>query len=142
MNVCCDSNILATMESAIQDGVLSLSLVGYGLSYYAEFIARGGFTAMERGLFVACAARNNGLNLYSVKNTTPWLTIMGVGSIDRVIRVDVLLGDGKYFMGSSLYSSSNVNTDNSTLVYIGICDSMQEILYNFIMKIVVCQVGT
>ncbi|KAL6997547.1 hypothetical protein U1Q18_007674 [Sarracenia purpurea var. burkii] len=144
MNGCSDSDILAAMESAIQDGVhvLSLSLAGYGSPYYADPIARGGFAAMERGIFVACAAGNNGPDLYSVKNTAPWLTTAGAGSIDRAIRVDVLLGDGKYVIGSSLYSSSNVNTVNSTLVYIGICDSVQETPYDFITKIVVCQVGT
>ncbi|KAL6956568.1 hypothetical protein U1Q18_040650 [Sarracenia purpurea var. burkii] len=119
MNVCSDSNILlanAAMESAIQDGCK--------LSYYVDVIAKGGFVTMERGHFVACAAGNNGPDLYSVKNKAPWLTTVGARSIDRVIRVDVLLGDDKYFMGSSLYSSSNVNTDNSIPVYIDICDSM------------------
>ncbi|KAL6956563.1 hypothetical protein U1Q18_040645 [Sarracenia purpurea var. burkii] len=112
------------MLGAYTHGVLSLFLVGYELSYYVDFIAKGGFVTMERGLFVVYALENNGPDLYSVKNKEPWLTTVGAGSIDRVIRVDVLLGDDKYFMGSSLYSSSNVNTDNSTLMYIDICDSV------------------
>lgn len=64
--VCPDSDLLAAMESAIQDGVhvLSLSLSAPESPYYDNLIARGGFAAMERGIFVVCAAGNSGPRPY------------------------------------------------------------------------------
>lgn len=138
--VCPDSDLLAAMESAIQDGVhvLSLSLAGPESPYYDNLIARGGFAAMERGIFVVCAAGNSGPYPYSVVNTAPWLTTVGAGSIDRTFRVDVLLGNGQNYIGSSLFSSSDIKTDASPLVSVGLCDPANIPSYDLRAKIVVC----
>lgn len=138
--VCPDSNLLAAMESAIQDGVhvLSLSLSAPESPYYDNLIARGGFAAMERGIFVVCAAGNNGPRPYSVVNTAPWLTTVGAGSIDRTFRVDVLLGNGQNYIGSSLFSSSDIKSDASPLVSVSLCDPVNIPSYDLRAKIVVC----
>ncbi|KAH7846445.1 hypothetical protein Vadar_014179 [Vaccinium darrowii] len=142
-NQCANSDMLAAMESAIQDGVhvLSLSLGAAEYPYHQNFIARGGFAAMQSGIFVTCAAGNSGPDSYSVTNTAPWLTTVGAGSIDRAFRVDVLLGDGETYVGSSLYHSSAIDTYASPLLYIGQCDTFYRTSYDLMGKIVVCTVN-
>ncbi|KAF7150302.1 hypothetical protein RHSIM_Rhsim02G0128900 [Rhododendron simsii] len=139
-SVCPDSDLLVAMESAIQDGihVLSLSLSAPESPYCDNLIARGGFAAMERGIFVVCAAGNSGPRPYSVENTAPWLTTVGAGSIDRTFRVDVLLGNGQNYKGSSLFSSSDIKTDVSPLKSVGLCDPTNILSYDLRAKIVVC----
>ncbi|CAL5443425.1 unnamed protein product [Camellia sinensis] len=140
---CHHSDILAAMESAIQDGVqiLSLSIGGPETPYYASSIARGGFAAIKKGIFVTCAAGNNGPISGSVMNTAPWLTTVGAGSIDRSFPVDVMLGNGLIFTGSSLYPSNLTRTDAFPLVYDGFCRHLLKHSYNFKGKIVVCAPG-
>ncbi|XP_028113310.1 subtilisin-like protease SBT1.7 [Camellia sinensis] len=140
---CPDSDILAAMESAIQDGVqiLSLSIGGPETPYYASSIARGGFAAIKKGIFVTCAAGNNGPISGSVMNTAPWLTTVGAGSIDRSFPVDVMLGNGLIFTGCSLYPSNLTRTDAFPLVYDGFCRHLLKRSYNFKGKIVVCPPG-
>ena len=75
---------------------------------------------------------------YSVQNTAPWLTTVGARSIDRAFRVDILLGDGESYMGSSLYSSNGINTEVSPLMYAGLYDSMKIPPFDFVWKIAVC----
>ncbi|XP_057491283.1 subtilisin-like protease SBT1.7 [Actinidia eriantha] len=139
---CFNSDILAALESAIKDGVhvLSLSLVHdeSEAPYFNNIIARGGFAAMERGIFVTCAAGNGGPSPTSVMNTAPWLTTVGAGSIDRTFPIDVVLGDGQVHTGSSLFSSNLSATEVFPLVYVGICDSLKTLPQNLTGKIVVC----
>ncbi|KAG9447731.1 hypothetical protein H6P81_013859 [Aristolochia fimbriata] len=102
---CYSSDILAGMDDAIRDGVdvLSLSLGGFPLPFYADSIAIGGFRATERGISVVCAAGNNGPIPNSVANEAPWLTTVGASSLDRKFPAVVRLGDGQLLYGESVY---------------------------------------
>ncbi|XP_068659145.1 subtilisin-like protease SBT1.2 [Aristolochia californica] len=102
---CFSSDILAGMDDAIRDGVdiLSLSLGGFPLPFYADSIAIGGFRATERGISVVCAAGNNGPIPNSVANEAPWLTTVGASSLDRKFPAIVRLGDGQILHGESMY---------------------------------------
>ncbi|KAL6495638.1 hypothetical protein OROGR_030201 [Orobanche gracilis] len=86
---CRESDVLAGMDSAIQDrvDVLSLSLgdnnVTSAYKYSDDPIAVASFMAMEKGIFVSLSAGNDGPNEASVKNVAPWLMTVGAGTIDR-----------------------------------------------------------
>ena len=54
----------------------------------------GTFEAMEKGIFVACSAGNNGPYAYTILNGAPWITTVGARTIDRDYAADVILGDG------------------------------------------------
>ncbi|KAH7847038.1 hypothetical protein Vadar_021163 [Vaccinium darrowii] len=121
---CSNSDILATMESAIQDDIpiLSLSLGGTEYPYHD-------------------AARNHGPDSYSLTDTATWLTTVSVGSIDRAFKVNVLLRDCETFVDSSLYSSSAINICFST-VDVGLCDTSNGTSYDLTKKIVVINVAS
>ncbi|BAT75660.1 hypothetical protein VIGAN_01356200 [Vigna angularis var. angularis] len=79
---CFSSDILAAIESAIQDNVnvLSLSLGGGMADYYRDSVAIGAFSAMEKGILVSCSAGNAGPSPYSLSNVAPWITTVGAGN--------------------------------------------------------------
>ncbi|KAL4581191.1 hypothetical protein LXL04_017401 [Taraxacum kok-saghyz] len=92
------SDTLAGMDQAIEDGVdlMSLSL-GFSETRFNENpIALGSFAAMEKGIFVSCAAGNAGPHHYTILNGAPWITTVGAGTIDRDFSAYVTLGDQKY----------------------------------------------
>ncbi|KAF8405950.1 hypothetical protein HHK36_008028 [Tetracentron sinense] len=138
---CSSSDILAAMESAIEDGVnvLSLSLGStYEDPYYSNVIAIGAFAAVKRNIFVTCSAGNSGPQPFSVVNAAPWITTVGAGSIDRTFPVQVQLGNGKVFVGSSLYPEKINTSTTFPLVYLSYCSSINIIPDNVMGKIVVC----
>ncbi|KAF5203304.1 Subtilisin-like protease SBT1.6 [Thalictrum thalictroides] len=100
------SDTLAAMDQAIEDGVdlMSLSL-GFPENSFADNpILLGSFAAMEKGIFVSCAAGNSGSKSYTMKNGAPWVTTVGAGTVDRSFLASVTLGDGiTTFTGKSLY---------------------------------------
>lgn len=59
--MCDGSDILAGLDWAIKDGVdiISLSAGGGSNPYFGDPIAFGSFTAVEKGIFVSCAAENS-----------------------------------------------------------------------------------
>ncbi|KAL7193345.1 hypothetical protein ACSBR2_025034 [Camellia fascicularis] len=69
---CFTSDILATMDKAVEDSVnvLSLSLGGRFNDYFKDAIAIGAFAAMEKGILVSCSVAYvslcNGLNYSGV----------------------------------------------------------------------------
>ncbi|GAB4830104.1 hypothetical protein Ancab_019746 [Ancistrocladus abbreviatus] len=102
---CYNSDILAAMDAAIQDGVdiLSLSLGGFPVPLYDDSIAIGSFRAMERGISVVCAAGNNGPIQGSVANEASWITTVGASTLDRRFPAFVRLGNGKFLYGESMF---------------------------------------
>ncbi|KAL3583744.1 hypothetical protein D5086_014805 [Populus alba] len=83
-----ESDVLAAMDQAIQDGVdiLSLSLtVAIEDDFFLEddTIAIASFAAMEKGVFVAASAGNAGPLYYTLVNGAPWMLTIGAGTIDR-----------------------------------------------------------
>ncbi|KAJ7003948.1 LOW QUALITY PROTEIN: hypothetical protein NC653_008979 [Populus alba x Populus x berolinensis] len=85
---CAESDILAAMDAAVEDGVdvLSLSLGGGSAPFFEDSIAVGAFGATQKGIFI--------------------LTV-GASTIDRSIRADVLLGNSNHFIGESLFQSNS-----------------------------------
>ena len=61
-SMCYGSNILASLDWAIKDGVniISLSAGGGSNPYFKDPITFGAFTAVEKGIFVSCATWNSG----------------------------------------------------------------------------------
>ncbi|NP_001234257.2 subtilisin-like endoprotease precursor [Solanum lycopersicum] len=103
---CADTDVLAAMDAAIDDGVdiLSISLGGGGSSdFYSNPIALGAYSATERGILVSCSAGNNGPSTGSVGNEAPWILTVGASTQDRKLKATVKLGNGEEFEGESAY---------------------------------------
>lgn len=100
-NGCAESDILAAMDTAVEDGVdvLSLSLGGLSAPFFADSIAVGAFGAIQKGVFVSCSAGNSGPVNSSVSNEAPWILTVGASTIDRIIRASVLLGNIDLLVG-------------------------------------------
>ncbi|XP_058106442.1 subtilisin-like protease SBT1.8 [Magnolia sinica] len=136
---CVDSDVLAAMEKAIEDGVhvLSISIGGMGsIPYYEDPIAIGAFAGVRKGIFVTCSAGNEGPS--AVTNSAPWITTVGAGSLDRSFPAQVQLGNGELYAGQSLY---NEQVDVSTmfpLAYLDYCSHFDITPDNVMGKIVVC----
>ncbi|KAJ7003949.1 hypothetical protein NC653_008979 [Populus alba x Populus x berolinensis] len=98
---CAESDILAAMDAAVEDGVdvLSLSLGGGSAPFFEDSIAVGAFGATQKGIFVSCSAGNESPYNGSLSNEAP--------TIDRSIRADVLLGNSNHFIGESLFQSNS-----------------------------------
>ncbi|XXG81658.1 hypothetical protein AAC387_Pa09g2238 [Persea americana] len=116
---CFGSDILAGMDAAIADGVdvLSLSLGGGSVPYFRDTIAIGALEAVRRGIFVACSAGNGGPARSSLANVAPWITTVGAGTLDRDFPAYVSLGDGKQYLGVSLYSGEGMGSKPLPVVY-------------------------
>ncbi|KAL3499650.1 hypothetical protein ACH5RR_038743 [Cinchona calisaya] len=102
---CSESDILAAMDIAIDDGVdiLSLSLGGSSEPFYSDNIALGAYSAMEKGIFVSCSAGNNGPTSSTLSNEAPWILTVGASTIDRKIRATAVLGNKEELEGQTLY---------------------------------------
>ncbi|KAJ0745029.1 putative cucumisin [Helianthus annuus] len=122
---CYDSDILAAMDQAIDDGVhiisLSVGSSGYAPQYYRDSIAIGAFGAMQHGILTSCSAGNSGPGAYTAVNIAPWIFTIGASTIDREFPADVVLGDGRVYGGVSLYSGDGLGEVQYPLVYAADC---------------------
>ncbi|CAL1375523.1 unnamed protein product [Linum trigynum] len=109
---CYESELLAVMDAAIEDGVdvLSLSLGDGSNPFYDNTISLGAFRAFQRGIFVSCSAGNEGPSKSSVVNDAPWILTVGASTIDREIRATVLLGNNVELHGQSAYQPKDLNS--------------------------------
>ncbi|GJU92045.1 peptidase S8/S53 domain-containing protein [Tanacetum coccineum] len=100
-----DSNIIAGMDAAIEDGVdvISLSLGGQSAPFYLDSIAIG----------------NSGPSKSTLSNEAPWILTVGASTMDRKIRTTVYLGNNKLLDGESLYQPKNFHQKLMPLVYPG-----------------------
>ncbi|CAI9095623.1 OLC1v1031612C1 [Oldenlandia corymbosa var. corymbosa] len=149
---CSESDILAAMDVAIDDGVdiLSLSLGGNSEPFYGDNIALGAYSAMEKGIFVSCSAGNDGPFSGSLSNEAPWILTVGASTTDRKIRSTAVLGNKQEFDGESLYQSKNDSSQLYPLIYLGMnqsdfnsgyCGSIAVAKFAVRGKIVVCDSG-
>ncbi|KAL3499649.1 hypothetical protein ACH5RR_038742 [Cinchona calisaya] len=151
---CSESDILAAMDIAIDDGVdiLSISLGGSSIAFHDDNIALGAFSAMEKGIFVSCSAGNNGPLMSTVSNDAPWILTVGASTIDRQIRATAVLGNKEELDGQSLYQPKDFPPTLHPLFYPGLNQSdfdadlyCTEALLNITEvkgKIVVCEIGS
>ncbi|KAK4365285.1 hypothetical protein RND71_016643 [Anisodus tanguticus] len=114
---CSDSDILAAMDAAIDDGVdiLSLSLGGSTKPFHDDNIALGAYSATERGIFVSCSAGNSGPFSRTVANEAPWILTVGASTHDRKLKATVKLGNKEEFEGESAYHPKTSNSTFFTL---------------------------
>ncbi|KAL0409779.1 UNVERIFIED_CONTAM: Subtilisin-like protease SBT1.2 [Sesamum radiatum] len=149
---CTESDIIAAMDAAIDDGVdvLSLSLGGPPLPFYVDNIALGAYRATEKGIFVSCSAGNSGPFNQSLSNEAPWILTVGASTIDRKIRAIVVLGNNEELDGESAFQPKNFSpTKDLQLALPG--GSSSEFTTSFCSedeftadvrgKIVLCQLG-
>ncbi|KAM5572676.1 hypothetical protein ABKV19_012628 [Rosa sericea] len=149
---CAESDMLAALDTAVEDGVdvLSLSIGGSSIPFHQDGIAIGAFGAIRKGIFVSCSAGNSGPFYSSTSNEAPWILTVGASTIDRKISSLAQLGDSpKYFYsGESLFDPKNFSTSPLLpLVYPGanlnnqteFCASGS--LVNVEGKVVVCERG-
>lgn len=118
---CPESDILAGLDAAIDDGVdvLSISLGGDAVPFFQDNIAIGAFRAIEKGIFVSCAAGNSGPFNATLSNEAPWILTVGASTIDRSIKATAKLGNGQEFDGESLFQPGNFPSTLLPLVYAG-----------------------
>ncbi|XP_050228014.1 subtilisin-like protease [Mercurialis annua] len=118
---CSESDILAAMDTAVDDGVdiLSLSLGGGSSPFFADSIAVGAFGAIQNGIFVSCSAGNSGPENSSLSNEAPWILTVGASTIDRSIRSTVKLGNNAEYFGESLFQPQKPTQNFWPLVYPG-----------------------
>lgn len=133
---CITSDVLAGLEEAIKDGVnvLSISLGGSGTDYYDDLLAIGAYSAMSKGIFVACAAGNSGPE--TVTNVAPWITTVGASTLDREFPTNVTLGNGEIYTGVSLCNEAPFMESPVPLVYGEECETLDSKLIKG--KVVVC----
>nr|WKY20453.1 COP9 signalosome complex subunit 5a-like protein [Striga hermonthica] len=117
---CPESDILAAMDAAIDDGVdiLSLSLGGVAHDFLTA-VAVGAFSAVERGIFVSASAGNNGPCLGGVQNGAPWVLSVGSSTTDRRIQAAVVLGNDVELDGETAFQPADFPATPLPLVYPG-----------------------
>ncbi|KAM7257612.1 hypothetical protein ACFE04_013353 [Oxalis oulophora] len=109
------------MDAAVDDGVdiLSLSLGGGSVPFYADSIAIGAFGAIKNGILVSCSAGNDGPFTQSLSNEAPWILTVGASTIDRTIEASAKLGNGESYGGESLFQPSGFPSTLLSLVVAG-----------------------
>ncbi|CAA0842581.1 Subtilisin-like protease SBT1.2 [Striga hermonthica] len=122
-NICRESDVVAGLDIAIDDGVdiLSVPLASYGkgVPYYNDATAVGSFAAAGNGILVSFAAGNLGPNASTVVNDMPWSLTVGASTIDRRFLAPVKLGNGVELDGESVYQPTNFSSDNLLqLIYV------------------------
>ncbi|KAH6778951.1 hypothetical protein C2S52_010188 [Perilla frutescens var. hirtella] len=145
---CPESDVLAAMDAAIEDGVdiLSLSLGFPSTSFAFDAVALGAFSAIQKGVVVSCAAGNDGPSLGTLSNEAPWILTVGASTIDRKLVSTVLLPNNKEIDGEAFFQPKDFSTKPLPLIYLGesgrFCDSESLNSTNVKGKIVVCEIGT
>ncbi|KAF2295276.1 hypothetical protein GH714_032409 [Hevea brasiliensis] len=136
-----ESDVLAAIDQAIQDGVdiLSLSLAFALDDIFLEddSMAIATFAAMEKGIFVAASAGNDGSLYWTVVNGAPWLLTVGAGTVDREFEGIFTLGDGNQINFTTLYPG-NSSLIQRPLVFLDGCESVHK-MKKFKNNIIVCK---
>ncbi|EHA8592495.1 subtilisin-like protease SBT1.7 [Cocos nucifera] len=124
---CAESDILAGMDAAVEDGVdlMSLSIGGSSTTSYRDSIAIGAFGAIQKGILVSCAAGNDGPEHGTLSNEAPWILTVGASTMDRLIQTTVTLGDEDEINGESAYQPKNFSSTPLPLIYPGIIGGRQ-----------------
>ncbi|KAL0296057.1 UNVERIFIED_CONTAM: Subtilisin-like protease SBT1.2 [Sesamum radiatum] len=118
---CAESDILAAMDTAIEDGVdvLSISFGGYPRELHDDDISLGAFRAMQKGIFVSCSAGNSGPYGFTLSNDAPWILTVGASTTDRTLRATAVLGSKLELNGESAFQPKGLPLGQLPLVYPG-----------------------
>ncbi|KAF5954443.1 hypothetical protein HYC85_007299 [Camellia sinensis] len=116
---CLESDILAGMDAAMEDGVdiLSQSIGAQSVPFYKDNIAKGAFCAIQKGILVSCSAGNDGPLHGTLSNEAPWILTVGASTIDRSIRATAVLGNKEEFDGEVLSQPNNFSSTLLPLFY-------------------------
>ncbi|CAL9029743.1 unnamed protein product [Prunus brigantina] len=119
---CPEADILAALEAAVQDGVdvISISLGEDSVPFFKDSTSIGSFAAIQKGIFVSCAAGNSGPFNGTLSNEAPWILTVGASTIDRRIVATAKLGNGEEFDGESLFQPKDFPSTLLPLVYAGV----------------------
>ena len=111
------TDVLASMDQAIADGVdiLSLSLGFNQTAYFKDVIAIASLSAIEKGIFVVCAAGNAGGHNSTI-NGAPWIATVGAATLDRSFTATMTLENGLALEGISYFPES-IYITNASLYY-------------------------
>ncbi|PON53877.1 Subtilase [Trema orientale] len=116
---CDDVDILAAFDDAIADGVdiISLSVGGtVPQNYFAESISIGTFHAVRKGILTSVSGGNDGADLATITNISPWTLSVAASTIDRQFFNKVQIGDHKIYEGISV---NTFNNETFPLIYGG-----------------------
>lgn len=118
---CTESDLLAGLDAAIEDGVdvLSISIGGDSVPFFNDSIAVGSFAAIQKGIFVSCAAGNSGPFNSTISNEAPWILTVGASTLDRRIVATAKLGNREEFDGESVFQPKDFHQTQLPLVYAG-----------------------
>ncbi|PNX79277.1 subtilisin-like protease-like protein [Trifolium pratense] len=134
------SDVIAAIDAAISDGVdvLSLSIrLTNDVPLYEDPLAIATFAAMDKGVFVSCAAGNDGPDLETLSNGMPWVITVAAGTMDRDFQLTLTLGNGNKIIGFSFYVGT-FSSHSVPIVFMDLCDNVKE-LKKVKRKIVVCE---
>lgn len=147
---CPDSDILAALDAAVEDGVdvLSLSIGTESTTFFNDSIAVGSFAAIQKGIFVSCSAGNSGPFNSTLSNEAPWILTVGASTIDRKIVATAKLRNGEEFDGETVHRG-DFHLAYSPLIYAGVNGKSESALcaegslkdINVKDKVVVCERG-
>ncbi|XP_044432479.1 subtilisin-like protease SBT1.4 [Triticum aestivum] len=122
-NTCTSDDILAGFEAAIADGVdvisISLGSTNGAQPFHLDTTAIGAFRAVRKGIVVSASAGNNGPRETTAVNIAPWFLTVAASTVNRQFPVDVLLGNGQTFTGTSLNTGTPLGATKLPLVYGG-----------------------
>ncbi|XP_059457644.1 cucumisin-like isoform X3 [Corylus avellana] len=118
---CSDADILAAFDDAIADGVdiISLSVGGHQpRKYFNDPIAIGAFHAMRKGILTSNSAGNDGPDIASITNVSPWALSVAASTIDRKFFTQVQLGNKNIYEGISI-NTFDLKNEKYPIIYGG-----------------------
>ncbi|KAE8725719.1 hypothetical protein F3Y22_tig00008146pilonHSYRG00022 [Hibiscus syriacus] len=133
------TDIIAAIDQAIDDGVdvLSMSLGLDELELYEDPIAIATFAAIEKNIFVSTSAGNEGPDVETLHNGTPWVLTVAAGTMDREFVATLNLGSKGPVNGIALYPG-NFSSSEFPIVFMDACGNTTD-LRKTKQKIIVCQ---
>lgn len=149
---CSESDVLAAIDVAIDDGVdvLSISLGWFSAPFAFDAIALGAYAAVQKGVFVSCSAMNRGPAYGTLSNEAPWILTVGASTIDRKFRAVAVLGNNEEIDGEAIIQPNNFSQALLPLIYPGLnstnpnvslCGSGSLENINVQGKILVCEIN-
>ncbi|XP_051114525.1 subtilisin-like protease 3 [Andrographis paniculata] len=139
---CSESDVLAAMDAAIDDGVdvLSISLGWSSVPFAFDAVALGAFSAAQKGIFVSCSAMNRGPALATLSNEAPWILTVGASTVDRKFKATIGLGNKLEIDGECIVQPNNFAQSQLPLVFPGDSCSLKALtVANVTGKIAVCE---